>query len=92
MMGTDSPGPRSRGGTRSSSTRAPASAIREGRMSPRSYKTTLAILGLVSLLLVPFLVQGALPAMYGTVALVVVVAWLLYGVVSSKLTRRSGHS
>lgn len=61
-------------------------------MSPRSYKITLAILGLVSLLLVPFLVQGALPAMCGTVALVVVVAWLLYGVVSSKLTRRSGPS
>ncbi|UXN24408.1 hypothetical protein N8D74_12645 [Curtobacterium flaccumfaciens] len=61
-------------------------------MSPRSYKITLAVLGLVSLLLVPFLVQGALPSMYGTVALVVVVAWLLYGVVSSKLTRRSGHS
>ncbi|WIB43860.1 hypothetical protein [Curtobacterium sp. MCLR17_058] len=61
-------------------------------MSPRSYKITLAVLGVVSLLLVPFLVQGALPAMYGMVALVVVVAWLLYGVVSSKLTRRSGHS
>ncbi|MBO9044840.1 hypothetical protein [Curtobacterium flaccumfaciens] len=61
-------------------------------MSPRSYKITLAVLGVVSLLLVPFLVQGALPAMYGMVALVVVVAWLLYGVASSKLTRRSRHS
>ncbi len=60
-------------------------------MSPRSYKTTLAVLGVASLLLVPFLAQGMLPATVGTVALVVVVVWVLYGVVNAKFTQRSGH-
>jgi hypothetical protein len=60
-------------------------------MSTRSYKITLAILGVVSLILVPFLVTGVLPAAVGTFALVVVVAWVLYGAMNSKFTRSSSH-
>ncbi len=60
-------------------------------MSTRSYKITLAVLGVISLILVPFLVLGALPAEVGTCALVAVVAWVLYGAVNSKFTRTSSH-
>jgi hypothetical protein len=60
-------------------------------MSTRSYRIMLAVLGVLSLLLVPFLVQGLLPATLGTVAFVVVIAWIVYGAVNSKLTHRSGQ-
>ncbi|GAA1493132.1 hypothetical protein [Curtobacterium herbarum] len=46
---------------------------------------------MLSLLLVPFLVQGLLPATLGTVAFVAVTAWVLYGAVNFTLTQRSGQ-
>jgi hypothetical protein len=60
-------------------------------MSIRSYRITLAVLGVLSLLLVPFLVQGLLPATLGTVAFVAVIAWVVYGATNSKPTQRSGQ-
>ncbi|WP_439693381.1 hypothetical protein ACRQ4B_03925 [Curtobacterium sp. SP.BCo] len=60
-------------------------------MSPRSYKITLAVLGVVSLILVPFLVLGILPAEVGTVALAAVVAWVIYGAMNSKFARSSSR-
>lgn len=60
-------------------------------MSTRSYKITLAVLGVVSLILLPFLVVGMLPAAVGTVALAAVVAWIIYGTMNSKFTRSSNR-
>ncbi|WP_065960530.1 hypothetical protein [Curtobacterium sp. UCD-KPL2560] len=60
-------------------------------MSPRSYKIILAVLGVVSLVLVPFLVLGALPTAVGTIALVAVVAWVLFGATNSMFARSSSR-
>jgi len=60
-------------------------------MSTRSYKITLAVLGVVSLILVPFLVLGVLPTAVGMIALVAVVAWVLYGAMNSMFTRSSSR-
>lgn len=59
-------------------------------MSTRSYRNTLVVFGVLNLILVPFLVQGRLPAMLGAVVFVAVIAWVVYGAVSSKFTQRSG--
>jgi len=50
----------------------------------------LVVLGVLNLLLVPFLVRGLLPAMLGAVVFVAVIALVVYGAVSSKFTQRSG--
>ena len=59
-------------------------------MSTRRYRNMLVVLGVLNLLLVPFLVRGLLPAMLGAVVFVAVIALVVYGAVSSKFTQRSG--